>query len=162
MLRDYELLQVTLQVQSKRVRESKRGSGVGLFLDRRIKFENLDVSFTNLAAMTFEFLFVSVECKKLGTRWLELFTDLPTQTSRFLPENKVKSNGHAQQQEYKHFFNGRLQYQHTSSKHQYIRFYQHARFPLPSVSILNYHKWTCKFILHRQYSYQPPAASVHT
>ena len=56
MLREYEFIY--------KCREGKRGGGIGLFLDRRIRFENLDVGFKNLAVTTFEFLFVSIECEK--------------------------------------------------------------------------------------------------
>ena len=69
MLREYEFIY--------KCREGKRGGDVDLFLDRRIRFENLNVGFKNLAVTTFEFLFVSVECEKAKDLVIELFTNLP-------------------------------------------------------------------------------------
>ena len=78
MMREYEFIY--------KCREGKRGGGVGLFLDRRIRFENLDVGFKNLAVTTFEFLFVSVECEKAKDLVIGVIYKPPIQTSVFLPE----------------------------------------------------------------------------
>ena len=155
MLGEYEFIY--------KCREGKRGGGVGLFLDRKIRFENLDVGFKNLAVTTFEFLFVSVECEKAKDLVIGVIYKPPNTDIRIFTRELGQLLAVLNYKNRNNFlmgdFNINIIHQNTNTS-DFINMLA-SHFLLPVFSAPTRKGLTNSFILHRQYLYQPPTSSFH-